>query len=216
MIKASNLYYSYGKINVINDINLEIKKGEFVSIVGDSGAGKTTLLQLLGTLERIQKGTIEINGTIINNLKSNKLAHLRNKEIGFIFQFHNLLSEFTALENIMLPGLINGNSDKEVKEKAIKLLNELKLSKRSNHYPDELSGGEKQRIAVARSLINSPSIIFADEPSGNLDSKSANDLHKLLHFLNKKNKQTLVVITHNNKLAEQADRIIKIQDGKII
>jgi len=216
MIKASNLYYSYGKINVLNDINLEIKKGEFVSIVGDSGAGKTTLLQLLGTLERIQKGTIEINGTIINNLKSNKLAHLRNKEIGFVFQFHNLLSEFTALENIMLPGLINGNSNKEVKEKAIKLLNELKLSKRSNHYPDELSGGEKQRIAVARSLINSPSIIFADEPSGNLDSKSANDLHKLLHFLNKKNKQTLVVITHNNKLAEQADRIIKIQDGKII
>ncbi|MBG65946.1 MAG: lipoprotein-releasing system ATP-binding protein LolD [Flavobacteriales bacterium] len=216
MIKASNLYYSYGKINVLNDINLEIKKGEFVCIVGDSGAGKTTLLQLLGTLERIQKGTVEINGTIINNLKSNKLAHLRNKEIGFIFQFHNLLSEFTALENIMLPGLINGNSNKEVKEKAIKLLNELKLSKRSNHYPDELSGGEKQRIAVARSLINSPSIIFADEPSGNLDSKSANDLHKLLHFLNKKNKQTLVVITHNNKLAEQADRIIKIQDGKII
>ncbi|MAM04609.1 MAG: lipoprotein-releasing system ATP-binding protein LolD [Flavobacteriales bacterium] len=216
MIKASNLYYSYGKINVLKDINLEIKKGEFVCIVGDSGAGKTTLLQLLGTLERIQKGTVEINGTIINNLKSNKLAHLRNKEIGFIFQFHNLLSEFTALENIMLPGLINGNSNKEVKEKAIKLLNELKLSKRSNHYPDELSGGEKQRIAVARSLINSPSIIFADEPSGNLDSKSANDLHKLLHFLNKKNKQTLVVITHNNKLAEQADRIIKIQDGKII
>ena len=216
MIKANNIYYSYDKLQVLKGVDLEVKKGEFISIVGDSGAGKTTLLQLLGTLEKIQKGTLEINNQNIKNLSEKELNHFRNQEIGFVFQFHNLLPEFTALENICLPGFISGIKKEKVEKRANELIEHLGLSNRSNHKPNELSGGEQQRVAVARALINSPSIILADEPSGNLDSKNANILHNLLLNLNKKFQQTLIVITHNNTFADLADRKLKILDGKII
>ena len=216
MIKANNIYYSYDKLQVLKVVDLEVKKGEFISILGDSGAGKTTLLQLLGTLEKIQKGTLEINNQNIKNLSEKELNHFRNQEIGFVFQFHNLLPEFTALENICLPGFISGIKKEKVEKRANELIEHLGLSNRSNHKPNELSGGEQQRVAVARALINSPSIILADEPSGNLDSKNANILHNLLLNLNKKFQHTLIVITHNNTFADLADRKLKILDGKII
>ncbi len=216
MIKAKDIYYSYGELEVLKGVNLDIKKGEFVSIVGASGAGKTTLLQLLGGLEKIQKGTIVINNNNLDLLTENSLANFRNQEIGFVFQFHNLLTEFTALENIFLPALIAGNTEKKAKKKAYELLETLNMIERKDHKPDELSGGEQQRIAVARALINSPSIILADEPSGNLDSKNADELHNLFLRLNKEMNQTFLVITHNNKLANLANRKIEMKDGKII
>ena len=216
MIKAKDIYYSYGELEVLKEVNLDVKKGEFVSIVGASGAGKTTFLQLLGGLEKIQKGTIEINGNNLDALSENSLANFRNQEIGFVFQFHNLLTEFTALENIFLPALIAGKSEKKAKQKAYELLETLNMIERKNHKPDELSGGEQQRIAVARALINSPSIILADEPSGNLDSRNANELHNLFLRLNKEMNQTFLVITHNNNLANLANRKIEMKDGKII
>tara|TARA_B100001540_G_scaffold261724_1_gene240845 strand:- start:383 stop:1033 length:651 start_codon:yes stop_codon:yes gene_type:complete len=216
MIKAKNIYYSYGELEVLKGVNLDIKKGEFVSIVGASGAGKTTLLQLLGGLEKIQKGTIVINNNNLDLLTENSLANFRNQEIGFVFQFHNLLTEFTALENIFLPALIAGNTEKKAKKKAYELLETLNMIERKDHKPDELSGGEQQRIAVARALINSPSIILADEPSGNLDSKNADELHNLFLKLNKEINQTFLVITHNNNLANLANRKIEMKDGKII
>jgi lipoprotein-releasing system ATP-binding protein len=216
MITASNLHYSYGDLKVLNSVDLNIKKGEFVSIVGASGAGKTTLLQLLGTLDKVQEGSIVINGKETRYLSEKEVSKFRNKEIGFVFQFHNLLNEFTALENVCLPAYLNGTKRKQAEKKGLELLDLLGLSNRSKHKPDELSGGEKQRIAVARALINSPSIILADEPSGNLDSKNANELHQLFLKLNKENSQTIVVITHNKELAKIADRTLKIVDGKII
>ena len=216
MIKAKNIYYSYGELEVLKGVNLDIKKGEFVSIVGASGAGKTTLLQLLGGLEKIQKGTIVVNNNNLDLLTENSLANFRNQEIGFVFQFHNLLTEFTALENIFLPALIAGTTEKKAKKKACELLETLNMIERKDHKPDELSGGEQQRIAVARALINSPSIILADEPSGNLDSKNADELHNLFLRLNKEMNQTFLVITHNNKLADLANRKIEMKDGKII
>tara|TARA_B100002052_G_scaffold89372_1_gene82226 strand:- start:29368 stop:30018 length:651 start_codon:yes stop_codon:yes gene_type:complete len=216
MIKAKNINFSYGNIQVLKDINLEIKEGEFISIVGSSGAGKTTLLNLLGTLQKVQKGSIIINNQDINKLTANQLSKLRNKYIGFVFQFHNLLAEFTVLENVCLPALTDGKNKKNIKDKAKEILETLNMSNKLNQKPNELSGGEQQRVAVARSLINSPSILLADEPSGNLDSKNAEDLHNILLKLNKEKKQTIIVITHNNDLAKLADRVIKIEDGKII
>ena len=216
MIKANNIQYAYGNLEVLKGVNLHIKKGEFVSIVGASGAGKTTLLQLLGTLDDVQAGSLIINNKEVNKLSQKELAKFRNKEIGFVFQFHNLLVEFTALENICLPAFIAGTDRKITEEKGLTLLKLLGLSNRANHKPDELSGGEQQRVAVARALINSPSIVLADEPSGNLDSKNANELHNLFLKLNKEMEQTFVVITHNNTLANLASRKLEMHDGKII
>ena len=216
MIKANNIHYSYGDLKVLKGVDLHIKQGEFVSIVGASGAGKTTLLQLLGTLDDVQAGSLIINNKEVNKLSQKELAKFRNKEIGFVFQFHNLLVEFTALENICLPAFIAGTPRKKAEQKGMELLTLLGLSDRANHKPDELSGGEQQRIAVARALINSPSIILADEPSGNLDSKNADELHNLFLKLNKDLGQTFVIITHNKALADLGSRKLKIKDGKII
>ncbi len=216
MIIAKNIRHSYGDLDVLKGVNLEINKGEFVSIQGVSGAGKTTLLNILGTLEKIQDGELEINNKNINNLHEKDITTLRNKEIGFVFQFHNLLAEFSALENVMLPSLISREKEKNAKKNAIKILTKLGMQDRIHHSPQNLSGGEKQRVAIARALINFPSIILADEPSGNLDSKNSEELHKLLLFLNKKMGQTIIVITHNEKLAKIANRHLKIVDGKII
>jgi len=216
MIKANNIQYAYGNLEVLKGVNLHIKKGEFVSVVGASGAGKTTLLQLLGTLDDMQTGSLIINNKEVNKLSQKELAKFRNKEIGFVFQFHNLLVEFTALENICLPAFIAGTNRKIAEEKGFSLLKLLGLSNRANHKPDELSGGEQQRVAVARALINSPSIILADEPSGNLDSKNADELHNLFLKLNKDLGQTFVIITHNTALANLGSRKLEMKDGKII
>ena len=216
MIEAKQIKYSYGNLEVLKGVDLQIKKGEFVSIVGASGAGKTTLLQLLGTLDNIQSGTLKIRGKELNSLSQKELAQFRNQEIGFVFQFHNLLNEFTALENVCLPSYINGTNKKEAEQKGLELLELLGLKDRAEHKPDELSGGEQQRVAVARALINSPSILLADEPSGNLDSKNADDLHQLFLKLNTELEQTFVVITHNSKLADLAHRKLEMKDGKII
>ena len=216
MIQANNIYYSYDNLKVLKGVDLNIEKGEFVSIVGASGAGKTTLLQLLGTLDNIQSGTLKIRGKELNTLSQKELAQFRNQEIGFVFQFHNLLNEFTALENVCLPSYINSTNKKEAEQKGLELLELLGLKDRAEHKPDELSGGEQQRVAVARALINSPSILLADEPSGNLDSKNADELHQLFLKLNKEQGQTIVVITHNDVLADIADRKLEMKDGKII
>lgn len=216
MIQANNIHYSYDNLKVLKGVDLNIEKGEFVSIVGASGAGKTTLLQLLGTLDNMQAGSLIINNKEVNKLNQKELAKFRNKEIGFVFQFHNLLNEFTALENICLPSYINGTNKKEAEQKGLELLELLGLKDRAEHKPDELSGGEQQRVAVARALINSPSILLADEPSGNLDSKNADDLHQLFLKLNTELEQTFVVITHNSKLADLAHRKLEMKDGKII
>ena len=216
MINAKNIQYSYGNLKVLKGDNLNINKGEFVSITGASGAGKTTLLQLLGTLDDVQTGSLTINNKEVNTLNQKELANFRNKEIGFVFQFHNLLVEFTALENICLPAFISGIDRKKAEEKGLELLALLGLSNRADHKPDELSGGEQQRVAVARALINSPSIILADEPSGNLDSKNATELHNLFLKLNKELGQTFVIITHNKELANLGSRKLEMKDGKII
>jgi len=216
MIKANNIHFSYGNLKVLKGLDLHIQKGEFVSIVGASGAGKTTLLQLLGTLDDIQAGSLIINNKEVNKLNQKELARFRNKEIGFVFQFHNLLVEFTTLENICLPAFIAGIDRKIAEEKGLALLELLGLSNRANHKPDELSGGEQQRVAVARALINSPSIVLADEPSGNLDSKNADELHNLFLKLNNDLEQTFVIITHNKALANLGSRKLEMKDGKII
>jgi lipoprotein-releasing system ATP-binding protein len=216
MITAKNIHYSYDNLKVLKGVDLNIEKGEFVSIVGASGAGKTTLLHLLGTLDEIQEGLLVINGKETKSLSSKEVSRFRNQEIGFVFQFHNLLNEFTALENICLPAYLNGSARKDAEKKGMELLELLGISDRSEHKPDELSGGEQQRVAVARALINSPSILLADEPSGNLDSKNADELHQLLLKLNKERSQTIVVITHNKELANISHRSLEIKDGKII
>ena len=216
MIKARNIKHSYGDLEVLKGIDLDIQQGEFVSIVGASGAGKTTLLQLLGTLDRIQEGSLEIKGRHIYKYSEKELALFRNQEIGFVFQFHNLLTEFTSLENVCLPAYINGTEKKVANKKGVELLQLLGLSERMNHKPDELSGGEQQRVAVARALVNSPSIILADEPSGNLDSNNAKELHDLFFKLNEELKQTFVIITHNQELANLASRKLEMKDGRII
>src|ERR1700739_2166257 len=216
MITASTINKHYGSLHVLKDISLEIKQAEVVAIVGASGAGKTTLLQLLGTLDKPDTGKISINDTDIAALSNKKLAAFRNKNIGFVFQFHHLLPEFTAIENICLPAFIAGTSKKEAIEKGLKLLELLGVSQRADHKPSELSGGEQQRVAVARALINSPSVILADEPSGNLDSNNAHELHKLFFDLRKQLNQTFVIVTHNNELANMSDRKLLMQDGSIM
>ena len=216
MIVAKNIHKSYNNLNVLKGIDLEIKKGEVVSIVGASGAGKTTLLHILGTLDTAESGSIEINNTIIHTLKDKELSRFRNQEIGFVFQFHYLLPEFTALENVCIPGYIAKTNATEVKQRAQELLNMLGLQERLEHKPSELSGGEQQRVAVARALINNPSVIFADEPSGNLDSANAKDLHNLFFTLRDKFSQTFVIVTHNEELAQMADRKLTMKDGKIV
>ena len=216
MIKANNIYKSFGNVNVLKGVDLSINKGEIVCIVGASGAGKSTLLQIIGTLEKADKGTIVIDGQDISSLNSKKLATFRNQKIGFIFQFHHLLPEFTALENICIPAYIAGISQKEATSRAMELLEYLNLTDRKDHKPSMLSGGEQQRIAVARALINKPSIVLADEPSGNLDSKSAKELHELFFNLREKTGQTFIIVTHNPQLAEMADRTLTMKDGSII
>ena len=218
MIKATNIQKFYGKLQVLKGVDLHIKKGEVVSIVGASGAGKTTLLQILGTLD-LQSNKADsqllINNIELTKLSDNNLAKFRNKNIGFIFQFHQLLPEFTALENVCIPAFIKKTPRLEAENKAKELLDFLGLSHRYDHKPNELSGGEQQRVAVARALINSPSIIFADEPSGNLDSESADKLHELFFELRDKFGQTFVIVTHNNQLADLADRKLVMVDGRI-
>ncbi len=213
MLTASGLTKSYGSLPILKGIDLVVNQGEVISIVGASGAGKTTLLQLLGTLEEPDSGTISIDGTNPFELSPKKLSEFRNTQIGFIFQFHQLLPEFTAIENACLPALIKGVSLNEAKKEAAKLLDMLGITSRINHKPSELSGGEQQRVAVARSLINQPKVIFADEPSGNLDSKNSKDLHQLFFDLRKEFNQSFVIITHNDELANMADRKLVMQDG---
>lgn len=218
MIKASNIQKFYGDLQVLKGVDLHIKAGEVVSIVGASGAGKTTLLQILGTLDKQSNesdSTLVLNDIDVTNLKGKELARFRNQHIGFIFQFHQLLPEFTALENVCIPAFIKGTSKSEAEKKAMELLEFLGLSERTNHKPNELSGGEQQRVAVARALINSPSIIYADEPSGNLDTESADNLHKLFFELRDKFEQTFVIVTHNEELADLADRKLTMVDGLI-
>jgi len=216
MILAKDIYKSYNDLPVLKGIDLEIKKAEVVSIVGASGAGKTTLLHILGTLDKANSGSIEINGTNISSLKDKELSRFRNREIGFVFQFHYLLPEFTALENVCIPGYIAKTSSEEVKQRARELLAMLGLQDRLEHKPAELSGGEQQRVAVARALINKPSVVFADEPSGNLDSANAKDLHNLFFTLREKFSQTFIIVTHNEELAQMADRKLTMRDGKIV
>lgn len=216
MIKASNIYKSFGNVDVLKGVDLTINKGEIACIVGASGAGKSTLLQIIGTLDKADKGSITIDNQNIASLNQRKLSAFRNKKIGFVFQFHHLLPEFTALENICIPAYIAGVSKKEANEKAMQLLDYLNLTNRKGHKPSMLSGGEQQRIAVARALINNPAIILADEPSGNLDSQSAKDLHSLFFDLRDKTGQTFIIVTHNPQLAEMADRTFTMKDGLIV
>lgn len=214
MIKAKNITKSYGELQVLKGVNLEVRPSEVISIVGDSGAGKTTLLQILGTLDKASGGEVWIHNTSIQSLNKRELAAFRNKNIGFIFQFHHLLPEFTALENICIPGFIAGMSKDTAAGRAKKLLDRLGLADRAEHKPAQLSGGEQQRVAVARALMNEPAVIFADEPSGNLDSKNATHLHNLFFELRDDFKQTFVIVTHNKELAAMADRMLTMVDGK--
>lgn len=216
MIDIKNITKSFGNLQVLKDINLHINKGEVVSIVGPSGAGKTTLLQIIGTLDKPDSGTICLDGIDVNKLSTRKLSDFRNQHIGFVFQFHQLLPEFTALENVMIPAYIAGKSNNEAKQRALELLEFMGLSDRANHKPAELSGGEKQRVAVARALVNKPAVILADEPSGSLDSKNKAELHQLFFDLRDKFGQTFVIVTHDEGLAAITDRTIHMKDGEIL
>lgn len=216
MIKLTGIHKSFGNLEVLKGIDLHIKEGEFVSIVGASGAGKTTLLQIIGTLDTNHEGEVIINDTNIKKLSDKELSAFRNKQLGFVFQFHQLLPEFTALENVCMPGLIARRNSKEVEEKAKELLTKLGLQDRFHHKPNELSGGEKQRVAVARALINDPKLILADEPSGSLDSENKKELHSLLRKLCNEYGLTILLVTHDNELAETSDRIITMRDGMIV
>ena len=213
MLEARQLVKSYGSLQVLKGIDLEIRSGEIVSIVGASGAGKSTLLHLLGTLDKPDGGQLLLDGEDLTRLKDKALADFRNRKIGFIFQFHNLMPEFTALENVCMPAWIGGE---DRKARAAELLERLGLADRATHYPGQLSGGEQQRVAVARALINAPSVVFADEPSGNLDSRNARDLHELFFQLRDELGQTFVIVTHNEELAQMADRKLEMRDGRIV
>ena len=215
MIEIKGITKSFGELQVLKGLDLTIYKGEVVSIVGPSGAGKTTLLQIMGTLDKADAGSVVINGVEVGSLKEKELAAFRNKQIGFVFQFHQLLPEFTALENVMMPALIGGMSSDKAMRKAKETLAFLGLAERASHKPSELSGGEKQRVAVARALINDPAVIFADEPSGSLDSKNKEELHQLFFDLREKLGQTFVIVTHDEGLAQLTDRTIHMVDGRI-
>lgn len=216
MIKAQNVSKGYGELKVLKNVSLEINEGEVVSIVGASGAGKSTLLHIIGTLDKPDEGVITLNGVETEKLKDKKLSDFRNKAIGFVFQFHHLLPEFTALENVCIPAFIAGKSQQQAENKAKELLSFLGLAERENHKPSELSGGEQQRVAVARALVNQPAVVLADEPSGNLDSKSAKELHQMFFDLRDKFNQTFVIVTHNDELAAMADRKLEMRDGQIV
>lgn len=215
MIKLEGITKSFGSLQVLKGIDLEINKGEIISIVGPSGAGKTTLLQIMGTLDEPDAGVVQIDGTVVSRMKEKELSAFRNKNIGFVFQFHQLLPEFTALENVMIPALIAGVSSEEAHERAMKILDFMGLVDRASHKPNELSGGEKQRVAVARALINDPAVILADEPSGSLDTHNKEDLHQLFFDLRDRLGQTFVIVTHDEGLAKITDRTVHIVDGMI-
>ncbi len=216
MLKATNITRNYNDLSVLKGVDIFVNKGEIVSIVGSSGAGKSTLLHILGSLDRANAGEIWINNERIDTLKEKELAKFRNKHIGFVFQFHHLLPEFTALENVCIPGWIAGTSKNELEARALELLKILGLQDRASHKPSELSGGEQQRVAVARALINNPDIVFADEPTGNLDSKHAQELHELFLHLQKTMGQTFLIVTHNEALAKMSDRVVHMKDGFIV
>lgn len=216
MLQATGIYKSYGSLDILKGVDFHVDKGEIVSIIGASGAGKSTLLHIIGTLDQADRGDLMINGTAIKNLSAKKLSAFRNQHIGFIFQFHHLLPEFTALENVCIPGFIRKTDKKQVEQRAMELLEMLGLSQRSDHKPNQLSGGEQQRVAVARALINQPSIVLADEPSGNLDSENAASLHRLFVELRDSTGQTFVIVTHNEELARVADRTVMMKDGLVV
>lgn len=213
MIRAENIKKSFGSLQVLKGISLEVSKSEVISIMGASGAGKSTLLHILGTLSRPDSGSLEIDGTDVLKLSGNALSAFRNKKIGFVFQAHHLLPEFTSLENVMIPALIGGTCQKEARSTALALLSDLGLAQRISHKPSELSGGEQQRVAIARALVNSPAVLFADEPSGNLDSRTKEDLHNLFFSLRDRYGQTIVIVTHDPQLAAMCDRTLFMRDG---
>ena len=215
MARQQGITKSFGSLQVLKGIDLQVSRGEVVAIVGPSGAGKTTLLQIMGTLDRPDKGEVIIDGQSMSRLSANKLAHFRNKNIGFVFQFHQLLPEFTALENVMIPALIRGTGKREARKRAQELLDFMGLADRAEHKPSQLSGGEKQRVAVARALTNHPAVVFADEPSGSLDTHNKEELHRLFFDLRDRMGQTFVIVTHDNSLASQTDRTIHMLDGSI-
>lgn len=216
MLKAQSIHKSYGQLKILKGVDLEVKKGEIVTIVGASGAGKSTLLNILGTLDKADSGSVIIGGTEVSKLNHADLSNFRNRKIGFVFQFHHLLAEFNALENVCIPALIAGESRGDAEKRAQKLLERLKLADRMQHKPAQLSGGEQQRVAVARALVNEPSLIFADEPSGNLDSTNANELHALFKELRDEYNQTFIIVTHNEQLADLSDRKVLMKDGMIV
>lgn len=215
MIEVKNIHKSFGTLEVLKGVDLAVKKGEIVSIIGKSGAGKTTLLQIIGTLDKPDSGSVVIDGVDVFALKEKELADFRNRHIGFIFQFHQLLPEFNALENVMMPAMIARMSEKEAEQRAVKLLTELGMAERLTHKPNELSGGEKQRVAAARAMMMSPDVILADEPSGSLDESNKKELHKLLLQMREQYGQTIIIVTHDKELAEISDRVIEMRDGVV-